>query len=113
MDIEFLKNKKISDITTKETKVVKVPYHISEEIGEGLKLSDQLGAQNHEDLTVISDYRTELMVCFKADKAVAIFYVYEPRYISLYGERGLVVAVGNGNIHVYWFNNGEYIEDWY
>lgn len=113
MDIEFLKGKKISDIITKETKVVKVPNHISEEIISGLKLSDQLGIQKHEDIAVVSDYNNELMVCFKADKVVAIFYVYEARYISLYDERGLVVAVGNGNIHVYWFDNGEYTEDWY
>lgn len=113
MDIEFLKGKKISDIITEETKLVKVSDHISEEIISGLKLSDQLGAQNHEDLAVITDYNNELVVCFKGDKAVAIFYVYEARYISLYGERGLVVAVGNGNIHVYWFDDGEYTEDWY
>jgi hypothetical protein len=113
MDIEFLKGKKINDIITEETKVIQVSDHIAKEISGGLKLSDQLGIQKHGDLAVITDYNNELMVCFRDDKAVAIFYVYEARYISLYGERGLVVAVGNGNIHLYWFDNGQYNDSWY
>jgi hypothetical protein len=113
MDIEFFKGKKINDIITKETEVIQVSDHIAKEISGGLKLSDQLGIQKYKDLAVISDYNNELMMCFKDNKAVAIFYVYEPRYISLYGERELVVATGNGNIHLYWFDNGKYTNDWY
>jgi len=108
MDIEFLKGRKINDITTEETKIVQMSDGIA-----GLKLSDQLGIQKYENLDVISDRDNEIIVCFKDNKAVAIFHIYEPRYISLYGKIGLVMAAGNGNVHLYWFDNDEYISDWY
>lgn len=112
MDIESILGKKVIDIITDATEVVKVHDSTAKCITDGsLSLTDKPSYtwfESYDNLTVVTDHNSELVICFKDEIPVAIFEVYEPRCVSLNGARGLVIVVGNGNTHEYWFDNGEY-----
>jgi len=48
------------------------------------------------------------VICFKDEKPIALFHVYELHGCTLNGPRGVVFASGHETNHEYWFDNGEY-----
>ena len=50
------------------------------------------------------------MICFKDDKPVCLFGVYDLENVYFNGKRGMVTAQGHETAHEYWFDDGEYHE---
>ena len=100
---EDLIGKKIGDIITDDTKILT-------EFTNGFNVKDVVlkfaEVQTHGDYAVV--YDEYYVICFKSEKPVALFHVYELRDCALNGERGLVTAMGHETTHEYWFDNGEY-----
>lgn len=105
----MFENKKVGDIIDENTKVLTKyveGYDVYEQV-----LGKDVSIQIHENIAVVADYKTGIIICFKDDKAVALFSVYEIHHVSLNGARGLLKASGHETIHEYWFDNGEYSTD--
>ncbi len=104
----MFKNKKVGDIINEDTKILTNLvgcYDVHSEV-----LKSPL-VKTHGNLAAICDFDTGLIICFKNDKPVALFYVYEIHNFSFNGERGHISVVGHETAHEYWFDNGEYATD--
>jgi len=130
---EDFEGKKIGDIITDDTKILtefKDGFDVKEvvlrwvsikkhdtvvPIGSGFSL-DALPRTYH--VVEASDYSLPLkqnddyILCFIDKKPVALFNVYDLEYVSLNGKRGLVTARGHETVHEYWFDDGEYKENY-
>lgn len=105
----MFENTKVGDIIDENTETLTKyieGYDVRNEV-----LGKDVNTQTHENIAVVADYKTGIIICFKDDKAVALFSVYEIHHVSLNGERGLLKASGHETIHEYWFDNGEYVTD--
>jgi len=114
---ENLKGKPIGDIITAETKILGKFYE-PEGFDVKTEVMKWVGIQEvvkkfAEDLTKTYSvaYYDEYVICFKDDNPIALFNVYELRNCILNGEHGLLIAVGNGVVKQYWFDDEEYIEN--
>lgn len=109
MDVSLLAGRKLSDFITKNTQIVKVNDSTAENINDGkLIIPDKFGRYVYGDDIIINDYKNELVIHLKNNEAIAIFEIYELRNVIFNKGRGLILAVGNGQLHQYWLDNNEY-----
>ncbi len=104
----MFENAKVGDVTDEDTKILTSfveGYDVRSEV-----LKSPL-VKTHGNLAAICDFDTGLVICFKNDKPVALFCVYEIHNFSFNGERGHISVVGHETVHEYWFDNGEYVTD--
>ena len=114
---EDLKGKTIGDIITAETKILGKFYEpeefdIKKEVMKWVSTREWVGVSVEDQIKTYSvAYYDDYIICFKNDAPVALFGVYELRNCILNGERGLLIALGNGVLKQYWFDDEEYEEE--
>ena len=105
--LEHIIGKKVGDVITEDTKILT-------EFVDGYEIRDKsfrkgnLSIESYENLSVLTDFDNNIVICFKDDKPVCLFNVYEVANVYLNGKRGMVTAQGHETAHEYWFDDGEY-----
>ena len=107
MEKEDFEGKKIGDIITDDTKVLT-------KFKDGFDVKEVelkwVSIKKYDSFSVVE--ANDYVLCFIDKKPVALFNVYDLEYVSLNGKRGLVTARGHETVHEYWFDDGEYKEDY-
>ena len=105
---ENLVDMSISKLISESATVHLADYTVEKIINDQLLLPKQIHIFTHGNLTVVADYHNELVICFEREEVNIIFEVYELRNVILNEARGLVISIGNGELHQYWFDHHEY-----
>jgi hypothetical protein len=104
MKAEDFKGKKIGDVITDDTELLGTFYEDARE-----EILKWVGMYEFGTYAIVR--YGEYLICFKDGNPVALFNVYELRHYSINEEHGLLIALGNGRLVQYWFDNEEYIEE--
>ena len=110
IDAKLMTGKKISDIITDKTKIL-TEFVDGYEIKDKVFINDDMYSGSYENMDVLVDSNSGIVICLKDGQAVCLFGVYEVQDVSLNGKRGLVTAMGHETVHEYWFDDGEYRSD--
>jgi len=106
-----LVGKKVGDIIDSETKIL-TKFKEGYDVKEAVFKEGNTFIESDKDMIVISDYWNHLVICGIRDKMVALFNVYDLENAFLNPKRGIVTAVGHETIHTYWFDEGDYEEQY-
>ena len=109
MDKDFFKGKLIGDVIDEGTKIL-TKFRKGYDV-RAVEIRD-IWLRQEGPYTVFSDWMNDIVICFENGKPKALFSVYDMENVSLNGKRGLVTAVGHETSHQYWFDNGEYKEQY-
>ena len=107
---EDLKGKTIEDIITPKTKMLG-KFYGPEGFETIIKWVGIQGFVKEPAKAYSVAYYNDYVMCFRNDDLIALFEVYELRNCILNEQHGLLIAVGNGVLKQYWFDDEEYIEE--
>ena len=103
MDKDFFKGKTYGEVIDDDTEML---HYADREKIEGLEIKyPRVYTDGHVSvLTDMNDY----FVVFVSGKPKAMFSIYESHGVYIGSVRGVVVAYGHEDIHLYWIDTGEF-----